>query len=456
MARRIEKSDSLTIDVNKLSAAFKNYDLCTRCGTCIGICPENALYLNADLFPEISVHKCTSCGLCGKACPGETVIFNNLALQTFNKTYDLMDFDGFVTSTKIAYSINQKIRDGGAGGGVVTAILWDMLKSGEIDGCIVTRMHKDYPWLGEPFIARNYNDLLQSMGSRYVVIPLNSILQTIRSEPGKFAVAALPCHIHGLRNAIQKVPWLRRKITVLIGLFCGGALEPQVITDLLRTKGLKTKDISDFQFRGGEWPGMIRAVTKNGEIINMHYSNYKDGAYNYFIGLYMPTRCQTCIDGSNEFADFSVSDSWTKNEYGEYIYKNTSRILLRTVNGSDVVNRVLKRGSLHIVSIDGDDNYKSQKLHSRRKGITAPLRVERLRAKGIAVPIYDKPVPIASWNEMFMERAVSLILSTSKSTRTRFYIIKFLTSYYAIPLIKLRLWLKNRKYKKRKNENPRK
>ncbi len=450
MTTAVNKSDAFNIDDSKLSAAFKNYDLCTRCGTCVGICPEDALYLNEHLFPEIDPQKCTSCGLCGKACPGESVEFEELALKTFNQVYDITDFDGFVKDTKVAYSIDDNIRAGGAGGGVITGILWDLLQSGEVDGCVVTRMNKERPWLGEPFIARNYEDLLSSMGSKYVVIPLNTMLKTIKDEPGKFAVAALPCHVHGLRKAMQKAPWIKKKISVIIGLFCGGALEPQVVIDLLRTKGLSQKDITDFQFRGGEWPGKIRAITKTGEIRNMHYSNYKDGAYNYFIGLYMPMRCQTCIDGSNEFADLAVSDSWTKNEYGEYIFKNSSRILLRTGIGVNLINRVEGRGSLELIHVGNNDNYKSQKLHSKRKGVAAPLRVERLRKKGVAVPFYDKPVPVASLKEIIMERAVSSILQVTKRTGSRYYLIKFLTSYSAIPLIKLRLWLKNRKYLKRK------
>ena len=449
MVSKLSKSDSFDIDTHKLSAAFKNYDLCTRCGTCIGVCPENALFTNNNLYPEMYQHKCVSCGLCSSTCPGESVSFTDLALTTFDRTYNFNDFYGLVAETRVAHSKDKNIREGGAGGGVVTAILWDLIKSGEVDGCIVTRMNKDRPWIGEPFLARTYQDLLQSAGSRYVVIPLNSILQTIKSESGKFAIAALPCHVHGLRKAFRKTPWLRKKIQIIIGLFCGGALEPQVVIDLLRTKGLAVEDIVDFQFRGGKWPGKIRAITKDGEIRNMHHSNYKDGAYNYFIGLYMPVRCQTCIDGSNELADLAVSDSWTKNKYGDYAFKNTSRILVRTENGSNKLKRVEKRGSLKIMDINEDENYKSQKLHSKRKGITAPLRVKRLRAKGAAVPQYDKPVPEASWKEIVMERAVSSLLLVSKKTQTRYYIIKLLTSYYAIPLIKLRLWLKNRKYYKR-------
>ena len=36
-------------------------------------------------------------------------------------------------------------------------------------------MREDEPWTAEPFIARTYDDLRLSQGSRYMIIPLNAI-----------------------------------------------------------------------------------------------------------------------------------------------------------------------------------------------------------------------------------------------------------------------------------------
>jgi ferredoxin len=45
-----------------------NNDECDRCGTCIGVCPENALMI---LTGPVIVDKdrCSACGLCVKVCP---------------------------------------------------------------------------------------------------------------------------------------------------------------------------------------------------------------------------------------------------------------------------------------------------------------------------------------------------------------------------------------------------
>ena len=43
-------------------------DICGYCGTCAGVCPQNAITLQ-DLFVEIEHEKCIRCGLCVRACP---------------------------------------------------------------------------------------------------------------------------------------------------------------------------------------------------------------------------------------------------------------------------------------------------------------------------------------------------------------------------------------------------
>ena len=452
MTVAMKRSDPLDIDVRKLSAAFTNHDLCTRSGTCVGICPEEALIIDAQGYPELIPGKCTACGICEKTCPGAKVMFHDLAMRTFGRDPNNDGFDGHVIDTQMAYSSDERMRSKGAGGGVVTAVLWDLLKSGEVSGCLVTRMNKGKPWRGEAYIARNYEELIESQGSKYLLISLNAMLKALQNEPGTFAVAALPCHVHGIRKAMANEPWVREKVKVIIGLFCGGALEPEVVTDMLRTKGLKKEDISGFQFRGGEWPGKIRAIRKDGTICNLHYSNYKDGAYNYFIGLYMPMRCRTCIDGSNEFSDFSISDAWTKNKYGEYIFKGCSKVLIRTDLGVKTIRKAADRGSIRLIDINKNENYRTQKLQTKRKGIIAPLRVKRLGDKGIDVPVYDRAAPDTAWKEKLIERCLSGLLFNAKRMHVRYFIIKYLTSRIAIPLIHFRLWMKSKKYQKRNRE----
>lgn len=428
--------------------------LCARCGTCGGVCPEGAVGLTPAFYPALIEERCTACGLCGKACPGGRVRYRELAGQVFGETAPAGGFDGRVLQTLVGYAADPALRQGGAGGGVVTALLADRLRGGQAQGCLVTRMKPDRPWEAESFIARSREDLAASQGSRYMIIPHNRIWAELRGRPGRFAMAGLPCQVHGYRLLQRHDPELAARIEVVIGLFCGGSLEPDLVTDLLAARGLRPEEIRDFQFRGGEWPGRMQATLATGEVRPLHVSNYKDGAYNYFASLYMPERCQTCLDGSAEFADISVSDAWTRDEQGEYKFRSQSRILVRTETGARVLREAVESGAIVAQDVSADPSYRTHRMQTRRKGFLAPLRIERWRRAGRPVPDADRGVPGGvTARDRLVERAATALLTLGRRRGFRYPAIKFLTSRAALPLVRLRQFLKKRKYSRRSAAN---
>ncbi len=436
-----------SVDPSVLSISFTAQELCTRCGTCVGVCPVKALDLDEDGFPAVEPAVCIACGLCRDVCPGGSLSFTELEMRTFGQTMKERAFDGFVRRTLIGHAGDEQIRAGGAGGGVVTALALHLLNSGRVDGCIVTRMKPDQPWRGEVFIARNRQELLQSQQSKYTVIPVNAVLQQTAGSRERYALIALPCQIHGIR-LVQKVrPRLVENIRYIIGLFCASSLEPYVAEELLKIKGIDRHDVRAFHFRGGRWPGRIRAVLKNGSIRNLHYSNFKDGAINYLMYLYTPRRCRTCIDGSSEFADVSVSDAWTRDRSGKYLYEAQSRLLVRTETGLELTESALAAGDLIAVDVSNNPHYRTHRLHARKKGLTAYLRVARLLRQGKTAPRYDRTAEAYDAADLRTERLESLLMRLGEIRALRLPMIKFLLSRYGIPLIKLRQWRKKKKYR---------
>jgi coenzyme F420 hydrogenase subunit beta len=434
------------IDVSKLSIAFSNKELCTRSGTCIGVCPTNAIKVGKDFYPELDEEKCIECGLCAKTCPGGQVNFKTLSKITFNKNEINENFDGNVQKTYVGYASDKRMRQGGAGGGVITGLLWHLLKNKIVDGCIVTRMDPQKPWLGQVFIARTYEELIESQQSKYTIIPVNSILEQIRDSKEKYAIAALPCQVHGLRMLQKEKPSFANNIYAIIGLFCASALEPYVSTEMMSCRGIKKEDIQNFEFRGGDWPGKIRVKLKTGVFKNLHYSNFKDGAINYLTYLYSPFRCQTCIDGSAEFSDISVSDAWTRNSKGKYLFESQSKLLARTDKGIEVLENAIKLQDLVAKDVSQNQHFKTHRLHTKKKGLNAPVRTARLKSKGKSAPTYDKTVN-ADLTDKLMERLESAAMFLGRYKPIRYPLFKFLTSSWGIPIIKLRQYRKSKKYR---------
>jgi len=59
----------------------KSTDLCIRCGTCVKVCPTNAITFNPiiEKKPVVDVSKCILCELCASHCPvGAIPILNVL------------------------------------------------------------------------------------------------------------------------------------------------------------------------------------------------------------------------------------------------------------------------------------------------------------------------------------------------------------------------------------------
>ncbi len=430
-----------------LAAGIRDQALCARTGTCVGICPEGAISLDVNYYPVLNSNACTQCGKCGDVCPGGRVRFKDLSHQVFGVPDD-ESFDGHILNTYIGYSADTTVRRDGAGGGLITALAMGLLAQGEIDGCVVTRMRSDKPWKGEAFIARNHEELASSQGSRYTMIPLNCTLKEILDKPGRYAVIGLPCHLHGIREAMRINPVLEKRIVAVLGTFCGGALELTLIPELLQAKGISVDSICNFEFRGGQWPGQMRAVFPDKKPQPVHYSNYKDGAYNYLISLYMPPRCQVCLDGSNLFADISVGDAWTRAKDGRYKFRNQSQVFVRSKRGQALIQQVMASGAVVLKDVSVDPSYHTHKIRTKRKGINAPLRHARWGKKRLPVPEYDRQPPDATRKERLVEQLTSFFLWLGGYRGLRYPLLKLFTSRIAVPLIYIRLWFKERKYRR--------
>ena len=53
--------------------AYKITDECTCCGTCMDICPADAIR-EGDPKYEIDPEACTECGQCVEACPADAIV----------------------------------------------------------------------------------------------------------------------------------------------------------------------------------------------------------------------------------------------------------------------------------------------------------------------------------------------------------------------------------------------
>lgn len=73
--------------------AIVDKKLCTACGSCVKVCPSNAISVDNGVFADIVPELCVNCGKCGTECPGSVIDVKLSKIRNrirFEKWYDYL------------------------------------------------------------------------------------------------------------------------------------------------------------------------------------------------------------------------------------------------------------------------------------------------------------------------------------------------------------------------------
>lgn len=351
--------------------------LCCQCGTCVGICPSHAIDMseddNANCLPVINESLCNGCNLCEMVCPGHAVDFKRLNQDIFSrlpKNILLGNYIGVYTG----YSNDPEVLKRASSGGVVSSILVYALENKIITGAVVTRMSREDPLKPEVFVAKTKEEVLSAAQSKYIPIPVNSIIGHLLKEEGNFAIIGLPCHIQGIRKAEQLNTKLKSKIVLHLGLICGHNDKKPATCLHMQKAGISPDSLDKIEYRGGDWPGKVTLFLKNGSSMSERYknSNFK---HIHTCGFFMPLHCTVCSDAMNELADISCGDAWLR-EY-EHAGHGISLIISRNQDGDRILKECVQKGIITITKTDPGNAILSQlaQLAFKKKTIVARINV---------------------------------------------------------------------------------
>lgn len=362
-------------------------NLCIGCGTCVGICSSKALKMEmtreGKYIPKIVSNSCQECYLCTKVCPAGNENFKELNQFIFNKIPDNKLIGNFINCYK-GYSTNPTIRWSATSGGLVTSLLLFLFKKQLIDGTLLTRIDKDDPLKVEPFIARTEHDILSAMGSKYVPVPLNQLVNQILSEDGRFAVVGLPCHIQGIRRAELKISDLRDKIAYHFGIVCSHTMSFLGVEYILKKMGIASNEIAELKYRGGGWPSGIKVLQKDGQqrFIPLLGSWWSEIFGGFFFSYY---HCTLCSDLLNEMADISFGDAWLP-ETMNNDKMGTSIVVTRTHKGEELIKAATSSNEIEVFILTPEDVIQSQLFMTLFKKRNIKLRLRFLKILGRKIP----------------------------------------------------------------------
>lgn len=352
---------------------------CTGCGTCIAVCPTDALLLRRNqekgvFEPEINRKPCKKCGRCIQVCPQLDTARHT---DTFDSSRTIEDqLIGNYIDLHLGYANDDVIRYRSTSGGLVTQLLLFALDKGIIDGALVTKMtNNDNSPSPEPFIARTKEEILEASRSKYCPVPANVALKQLLQLPvsDKIAVVGLPCHLNGIRKAEENSERLKKRIVLHLGLFCSHSFSFKGLEFLCHRYNIAIQDIDTIHFRGNGWPGLIEIECKDGKRISFQNNEpLWDSIFN--TQYFSPKCCLFCDDLTAEVSDLSFGDAWIP-EIMQSETEGISIVIARTSEGKKLLDAAASNRWICLLPTSRYDVVKSQRLFLHFKKVNLHYRL---------------------------------------------------------------------------------
>lgn len=361
-------------------------DLCTGCGTCAGICPNNAIEMrifDGVYLPFVDTSRCKRCGACIKVCPGISLDFYRLNRSVFGKIPQSIML-GNLIGCYAGYSTDNEIRWNASSGGLVTAFLIFLLEEGIINGALVTRMGLRNPLEPEVILATTKEEIKSASQSKYCPVAVNVGIRKILNKDGKFAVVGLPCHIHGIRMAEMINRELKEKVILHLGLFCGHGVNFLGTEFVLKKMSIDKSDVKKLDYRRRESPGIMSIGLKDNNVKIISHSKFWYWLFSNF-SFFSPIRCTLCADATSEFADISFGSAWLP----EFENCKYSLCISRTELGEELLQDAGEKNRICIKKIDSKEIIRAEKgiISFTKKSLRARFRI--FRKLGRVVPNYS-------------------------------------------------------------------
>jgi coenzyme F420 hydrogenase subunit beta len=370
-----------------LTSNFKLY--CTGCGTCAGICPAECLTMTLESDGVYRPDKvedlaCIDCGKCACVCPGVDWDLPEKNRVIYPGTIMKETLGRFI-ACYAGFAANETIRVNSSSGGIVTAILVDLLEKNTIDGAIVVGAGLIHPLRPEMYIARAKEEILRASKSKYAPVHLENAIKSLRTHPEEqYALVGLPCHIQGIRKAQGAGLIKAEQIVVTLGLLCGHGASINLTKFIMKKYHVQEAKVTRMDYRAGGWPSFgylfetadtKTFVPSRGSILGTAW------IHNFFT----PKRCLVCADLTAESADLSFGDAWLpkftdckSDQKGGW-----SVIIGRNPGATKYLEELHERGILNLEPISAEDVERSQSVALVSKktlsGIRRPILYKSTR-----------------------------------------------------------------------------
>lgn len=379
---------------------------CCECGTCVLVCPHNVIeYIDGKPkqtakesapFDYCGISEGIGCDVCAQVCPRLQPRDFQLPEAVFAGQEHPTFQGGFGTYQEIyaARVKDPRIMAVAQDGGVVTALLVHALKTGRIDGAVVSAADPDRPCAPRPACVTTEDEIIAAAGSWYTYCP-NDLALEQAAEKGleRVAFVGVPCQITPTRKSQHRDPEFIHtgkkkdkiidrqtrslkdpsdRIALRVGLLCSEVFdfEGLMVRKIQDELGIPLSDIAKFNVKGE-----VLVHRKGGELVKIGLLEAQQHAR---------PECHHCGDFSAELADVSCGGvgcaGWTIT-------------ITRTDLGRRVMQELVDAGAIEVKPIEEFENSLKVLLRlARRQHQRVP---EGDSGLGYPRPSYYRPAPAA-------------------------------------------------------------
>ena len=370
------------------------HNLCCGCGVCAAICPVECIEIrfdeNLEYKPFVDSDACTSCGLCIRVCPsnqktslsvGETFRENHLNAKE-------NDFLGLFLNCYVGYVTRLEDRFASASGGLLTAVLEELLTQNFVDAAVVVG-NSPYESTGKFFevtLVNSVEDIRRNRGSKYYPVEYSQVIKKIGSERSRrYAMVALPCATLAIRKAQLLNAKLRENVPYILSPVCGHGVSAAYTEYLLRINAIDPSSVIEINYRdkkgisnANDYNFVVRYRGADGVKVRRLGFLSSDVGKVWCNYLFTPNKCFYCTDFAGEFSDASFADAWLP----EYIkdVNGTSIAITRNAEIDQLIKKMTDEGKLHLSLITPEKVIKAQwsALQFKKERIKGRIRLRKV------------------------------------------------------------------------------
>ena len=360
-------SDSNNKANYKLHEEVISRDLCTLCGSCVGLCPYCKIYKEEVRI----IDTCDlEAGRCYAFCPRTSLdldAINRASLDVPYKVTEIGDYKEII----IARATDPKIRAKAQHGGAVSTFVCLALETGDIEAAVLTSS-ADLEPSGK--VAINREDVLSCCGSNFLASPaLETFNKLAKTDVQKIGFVGTPCQIIAL--AKRKICQVNgdnniNKLRLTIGLFCNWTLSHSFLSRLSQVAPIPEIKKMD-------------VPSKSANIFQVYTAEGLETLPLEEVTEYVRPGCNLCLDMTSELADISIGVARGMPEW------NT--VIIRTETGKRLVEDAKEAGLIEAGSLHEESLNNLKKASLKRKKTVLQAIVSKTGTKDDLIYLKLKP-----------------------------------------------------------------